>query len=74
MIDHAHTLPATAAASATTKPGVDESYLYSLKSLISHLEEICADVKAGRLVQVNPDLAPPLLKGIKGVTVTQSSS
>jgi hypothetical protein len=75
MIDHAHTLPATAAAaSATTKPGVDESYLYSLKSLISHLEEICADVKAGRLVQINPDLAPPLLKGIKGVTVTQGRS
>jgi hypothetical protein len=66
MIDHAHTLPAAPASAVAT--GVDESYLYSLRSLISHLEEICADVREGRLVQINPDLASPLLKGLKGIT------
>lgn len=71
MIDHAHTLPATATTACPT-PGIDESYLYALKSLISHLEGICDDVRNGRLVQISPDLVPPLLKGIKGVN-TQNS-
>ena len=73
MIDHAHTLPTTATTTCST-PGIDESYLYALKSLISHLEGICDDVRNGRLVQISPDLVPPLLKGTKGAQNSQETT
>lgn len=57
VIDHAHTLP-------NSSKTIDESYLYSLQSLISHLEEIYSDIKSNKLVQIDNKLVPALLKGI----------
>jgi hypothetical protein len=58
MIDHAHTLP-------NLTQSVDESYLYSLQSLISHLEEIYSDIRSQKLIEIDPNLAPSLRKGKK---------
>jgi hypothetical protein len=56
MIDHAHTLPNHAQA-------VDESYIYSLQSLISHLEAIYSDIRSQKLISLDSNLAASLRKG-----------
>lgn len=56
MIDHAHTLESKT---------IDESYIYSLTSLISYLKEMYTDIRNGNLDEIDLKLGPILKKGTK---------
>mmetsp|Transcript_5173 Transcript_5173/g.7929 ORF Transcript_5173/g.7929 Transcript_5173/m.7929 type:complete len:391 (-) Transcript_5173:201-1373(-) len=55
VIDHAHTLPSNSG---------DDSYSFALRSLIKHLDELLADIKAGQYTAIHPGLSPALKVGM----------